>query len=134
MALTLPYPDLDFVPLDILTAEEMNEIVSNYTYIAEYASTTTTPVIVSSTYGISYVKVGNVVNVQVAFASTTANPGQVLATMPVGARPALDQVELNGFDNQRGEFVIDTDGSVQYMSNSGASDYGRASFCYAAAN
>lgn len=34
MALTLPYPDLDFVPLDILTAEEMNEIVANYTYIA----------------------------------------------------------------------------------------------------
>lgn len=34
MALTLPYPELDFVPLDILTAEEMNEIVANYTYIA----------------------------------------------------------------------------------------------------
>lgn len=34
MALTLPYPGLDFVPLDILTAEEMNEIVANYTYIA----------------------------------------------------------------------------------------------------
>lgn len=34
MALTLPYPDLTFVPLDILTADEMNEIVANYTYIA----------------------------------------------------------------------------------------------------
>ena len=34
MALTLPYPDLVFVPLDILTAEEQNEIVANYTYIA----------------------------------------------------------------------------------------------------
>ncbi len=34
MALTLPYPSLDFVPLDVLTAEEMNEIVANYTYIA----------------------------------------------------------------------------------------------------
>lgn len=34
MALTLPYPNLDFVPLDVLTAEEMNEIVANYTYIA----------------------------------------------------------------------------------------------------
>ena len=34
MALTLPYPGLDFVPLDILTADEMNEIVANYTYIA----------------------------------------------------------------------------------------------------
>lgn len=34
MAVTLPYPDLDFVPLDVLTAEEMNQIVANYTYIA----------------------------------------------------------------------------------------------------
>lgn len=34
MALTLPYPSMSFVPLDILTAEEMNHIVSNYTYIA----------------------------------------------------------------------------------------------------
>lgn len=34
MALVLPYPDLDFVPLDILTAEEMNQIVANYTHIA----------------------------------------------------------------------------------------------------
>lgn len=34
MALNLPYPNLDFVPLDILTADEMNEIVANYTYIA----------------------------------------------------------------------------------------------------
>lgn len=34
MALTLPYPSLDFVPLDVLTAEEMNQIVANYTYIS----------------------------------------------------------------------------------------------------
>ena len=34
MALILPYPNLDFVPLDVLTAEEMNEIVANYTFIA----------------------------------------------------------------------------------------------------
>lgn len=35
MALTLPYPSLDFVPLDVLTAEEMNQIVANYTAIAD---------------------------------------------------------------------------------------------------
>lgn len=35
MSLTLPYPDLDFVPLDVLTAEEMNQVVSNYTYISD---------------------------------------------------------------------------------------------------
>lgn len=34
MALTLPYPSLVFVPLDILTADQMNEIVANYEYIA----------------------------------------------------------------------------------------------------
>lgn len=34
MAITLPYPSLVFVPLDKLTAEEMNQIVANYTAIA----------------------------------------------------------------------------------------------------
>lgn len=41
MAITLPYPDLVFVPLDKLTAEEMNEIVANYTYIANEAGKST---------------------------------------------------------------------------------------------
>lgn len=31
---TLPYPDLNFVPLDVLTAEEMNEIVANVNALA----------------------------------------------------------------------------------------------------
>lgn len=35
MAVSLPYPDMDFVPLDTLTAEEMNEIVANIEYIAD---------------------------------------------------------------------------------------------------
>lgn len=34
MSMTLPYPSLVFVPLDKLTAEEMNQIVANYTAIA----------------------------------------------------------------------------------------------------
>lgn len=34
MAVTLPYPSLVFVPLDKLTAEEMNQIVANYTALA----------------------------------------------------------------------------------------------------
>lgn len=34
MALTtLPYPDMDFTPLDILTADELDHIVANYTAI-----------------------------------------------------------------------------------------------------
>lgn len=32
--MALPYPSMSFVPLDILTAEEMNHIVANYTYLA----------------------------------------------------------------------------------------------------
>lgn len=35
MSLTLPYPDMVFVPLDILTAQELNEIVSNVEYISD---------------------------------------------------------------------------------------------------
>lgn len=30
---TLPYPNMDFVPLDILTADELDHIVANYTAI-----------------------------------------------------------------------------------------------------
>lgn len=40
MAIALPYPGLTFVPLDKLTAEEMNEIVANYTAIANTVSAT----------------------------------------------------------------------------------------------
>lgn len=39
MAITLPYPDMDFTPLDVLTATEMDQIVSNYEYIADNAMT-----------------------------------------------------------------------------------------------
>lgn len=34
MALTLPYPDMVFVPLDILTAEEQNQLVGNIEFLA----------------------------------------------------------------------------------------------------
>ena len=34
MALTLPYPSMNFVPLDILTAAEQNQLVANIEYIA----------------------------------------------------------------------------------------------------
>lgn len=32
----LPYPDMDFTPLDILTAEEMDEIVANVEYLKTF--------------------------------------------------------------------------------------------------
>lgn len=34
MAVTLPYPDMEFVPLDILTAQEQNQLVTNIEYLA----------------------------------------------------------------------------------------------------
>lgn len=34
MALSLPFPNMSFVPLDVLTAEELNHVVANYTAIA----------------------------------------------------------------------------------------------------
>ena len=34
MSLALPYPSLVFVPLDVLTADEMNQIVANYEFIS----------------------------------------------------------------------------------------------------
>lgn len=36
MAAVLPYPDMDFVPLDTLTATELDHIVANYTYLKNY--------------------------------------------------------------------------------------------------
>lgn len=35
MAIVVPYPNMDFTPLDVLTATEMDQIVSNYEYIAD---------------------------------------------------------------------------------------------------
>lgn len=34
MAIALPYPDMDFVPLDILTAGELNQMVANIEFLA----------------------------------------------------------------------------------------------------
>lgn len=34
MALALPYPDMDFVPLDILLASELNQMVANIEFLA----------------------------------------------------------------------------------------------------
>lgn len=35
MSLALPYPSMVFVPLDVLTADEMNQIVANYEFISD---------------------------------------------------------------------------------------------------
>ena len=35
---TLPYPNIDFVPLDILTAAEQNMLVANINYLADFSN------------------------------------------------------------------------------------------------
>ena len=49
MAVTLPYPNVSFVPLDVLTAEELNHIVTNYTAISNAIPSTGVPVITMTT-------------------------------------------------------------------------------------
>jgi len=36
MAATLPNPNMDFVPLDTLTADELDDLVENIEYLASY--------------------------------------------------------------------------------------------------
>lgn len=68
MALFLPYPTLDFVPLDVLTAEEMNEIVANYTYIANQFPIDFTNLNVSSIFEIVGQSSGDTYNYAVKWA------------------------------------------------------------------
>lgn len=87
----------------------------------------------SSTYQIKYVKAGNMVNVQMSWGGRNVSDGTQLATLPEGYRPLFDLSERNGFDNQKGEIIIQADGKILYSSNTGNSDYVRASFCFIAA-
>ena len=38
MAVTLPYPNMDFTPLDVLTAAEMDQMVANDKYLADFCA------------------------------------------------------------------------------------------------
>lgn len=84
MALTtLPYPNMDFTPLDILTADELDHIVANYTAIN---NATISPSIFSdgsiamskvdwstATNGTSYFKIGRL---GICWGTVTATVGQ----------------------------------------------------------
>ena len=73
------------------------------------------------------------VNVQMSWGGRTVSDGTQLATLPEGYRPLFDLSERNGFDNQKGEIIIQADGKILYSSNTGNSDYVRANFCFIAA-
>ena len=48
MALELPYPDMDFVPLDTLTAAEQDQLVANIEATASYINTNMPTITVST--------------------------------------------------------------------------------------
>lgn len=49
MAAVLPFPGMDFVPLDTLTAGEQDQLVANIEYLAEYANDNMPTITVSTT-------------------------------------------------------------------------------------
>lgn len=122
MALTLPYPNLDFVPLDVLTAEEMNEIVANYTYIANQfpiASANIATAGVTSS-NIDWTTLGYL-SLEEFYTSTpaaiTSTTGAVIkeGTITVNSGRILVNSTVNGALNQYGQAIvyIDVDG-VRY--------------------
>lgn len=53
MAAILPYPNMDFVPLDTLTATELDHMVANIEYLKDYCNTQDETI---STISSNYVK------------------------------------------------------------------------------
>lgn len=76
MSLALPYPSMVFVPLDVLTADEMNHIVSNYEYIASQFPITSDNIDSTTLLRIptQYVILCNSTNgIKISFSSTSQN-------------------------------------------------------------
>ena len=82
----LPYPSMDFTPLDILTADELDQIVANYeainnatiqtTNIANGAVTSPKLTLTVSTVATNWKKVQLGTNINVYFTSGTLNLSQ----------------------------------------------------------
>lgn len=122
MALTLPYPNLDFVPLDVLTAEEMNEIVANYTYIANQFPISSTNIATAgvTSNNIDWTTMGYL-SLEKFYTSSpaaiTSTTGVVIKedTITVNSGRILVNATVNGTLNQYGQMIvyIDVDG-VRY--------------------
>lgn len=70
MALNIPYPDMDFVPLDILTALELDQMVANIEYIANDAFPVTNANIADSAVTAGKINTGAVTKAKLASAIT----------------------------------------------------------------
>lgn len=94
MALTtLPYPSLDFVPLDILTAEEMNQIVANYTAINN--ATIGTNQLANNSITTSKLADKAVTSAKVDFTTLYKSATPLSATLPIQANTETDVQRLN---------------------------------------
>lgn len=121
MALTLPYPDMDFTPLDVLTAAEMDQIVSNYEYIANQfpvkssnidlttlVQVITAQSVISSEHTSkinadlnSIVKIMNkvvVISIALNNITVTSNTTLTIGVLPTGWRPTNNVAGLAFFD------------------------------------
>lgn len=90
MSIALPYPNMSFTPLDVLTAEEMNQIVANYTYIANNTS-----------------------------GGGGGGGASILDCYPVGSYYETSDTSFNPNVTWGGTWVLDSQGRVTVAQNSG---------------
>jgi hypothetical protein len=112
--MSLQYPSLTFVPLDVLTAEEMNQIVANYTSI--YDST-----IIDITDQITWAETnplvkqallvhGKMVVIIYFGANVPHSIGQRIADVPADYRPAKQYWFSANYGVSPGNVTIGTNG------------------------
>lgn len=105
MALTLPYPDMVFVPLDILTAEEQNQLVGNIEFLANQF-----PI------GTSNIADGAISNDKLNFSSMPcfkAYSDNISQTINKGSNFVFNTAQINvgGFSISSGRVVIPASGT-----------------------
>ena len=145
MALTLPYPDMVFVPLDILTAEEQNQLVGNIEFLANQfplsASNIANGAIGSDQLTAGAVKSQNVdfttfgyAYKQETISKTVGTTAVQLLTIDVSQFPAgavleaIGGAELTGSDVAPYTQIWTEYGSVASMSAGAVTTWGRAYF------
>ena len=112
--MALPYPNLNFVPLDVLTADEMNQIVANYTSIYnstivdisnEFSWAETNPLVKQA-----LLIHGKIVVIIYFGADTTHSAGQRIADIPAAYRPANQYWFSANYGTSPGNVTIGSNG------------------------
>ena len=135
MALTLPYPSMNFVPLDVLTAAEQNQLVANIEYIANQFPITSQNIdwstITSTSTDISSYSVMQTGTVWRATIDKSVNLAVCNASITLGAKTASTVRLFEGIPSSlcpvfgRNVGVLSTTGAMQglprcYINASGA--------------